>query len=80
MEIIFNLCLGLSQFLDFCNLISNLAWFYYKENQSTTMEDGTIDFEPLWNNAINQTSSFIPMYQNCKVEKIKKKIFNDFLK
>ena len=44
------------------------------------MEDGTIDFEPLWNNAINQTSSFIPMYQNCKVEKIKKKIFNDFLK
>ena len=70
MEIIFNLCLDLSQFLDFCNLISNLAWFYYKENQSITMEDGTIDFEPLWNNAINQTSSFIPMYQNCKVEKI----------
>ena len=31
------------------------------------MEDGTIDFEPLWNNAINQTSSFIPVYQNCKV-------------
>ena len=69
MEIIFNLCLDLSQFLDFCNLISNLAWFYYKENQSISMDDGTIDFEPLWNNAINQTSSFIPMYQNCKVEK-----------
>ena len=70
MEIIFNLCLDLSQFLDFCNSISNLAWFYYKENQSISMDDGTIDFEPLWNNAINQTSSFIPMYQNCKVEKI----------
>ena len=40
------------------------------------MEDGTIDFEPLWNNAINQTSSFIPIYQNCKV----KKIFKMFLK
>ena len=70
MEINFKLCLDHSQFLDFCNLISNLAWFYYKENQSISMDDGTIDFEPLWNNAINQTSSFIPMYQNCKVEKI----------
>ena len=50
-----------------CTFISNLAWFYYKENQSISMEDGTIDFEPLWNNAINQTSSFIPVYQNCKV-------------
>ena len=43
----------------------------HKEHQTfLTLEDGTIDLGSMsWDNALNQTSSFIPFYQNSKVIK-----------
>ena len=48
-----------------------LAWIIHKEHKNLfTLEDGTIDLGSMrWDNALNQTSSFIPFYQNSKVNK-----------
>jgi len=47
--------------------LTTLAWFFYKENRHAVLNDGTFDFTPLFDNAINQKSSCIPFHQNKKV-------------